>query len=82
MSITCKAVYQQGVLRPAQPLDLQEGTEVEIVVTPKQPHEPLVGKERYDWIMKTAALPREGKDDDFSGEDHDKILYPREGKMP
>lgn len=34
MSITVEAVYEQGVLRIHEPLALQEGTAVRIVVTP------------------------------------------------
>ena len=82
MTITCNAIYEQGVLRPAQPLDLQEGAEVEIVVMPKQAQEPLSGKALYEAVMKGAALPMEGKDDGFSGRDHDEVLYPKKGKMP
>jgi predicted DNA-binding antitoxin AbrB/MazE fold protein len=33
MSITIQAVYEGGVLRPTQPLDLAEGATVEVTIT-------------------------------------------------
>jgi hypothetical protein len=31
---------------------------------------------------RIAALPNENPGDTFSGRDHDKVLYPAEGRMP
>jgi len=109
MAITCTAVYEQGVLRPQQPLNLQEGAVVEVVVVPKEAQEPLSGRALCEAIMKIAALPSEvsgddpdnavspgektiaevladiaamppeGPQDGFSGQDHDKVLYGEKG---
>lgn len=73
MTITTKAVYEQGVLRLSQPIPLAEGTRVEvIVISTKVPenHSPS------EILAKIAALPLEGDGGEFSGRDHDKILYP------
>jgi predicted DNA-binding antitoxin AbrB/MazE fold protein len=37
MALTVEAVYEDGVLKPAQPLPLQEHERVSITVEPKQP---------------------------------------------
>ena len=44
MTITIAAIYEKGVLRPRQPLELAEGTEVRLTISPAvgepQPAEP------------------------------------------
>ncbi|QSJ17641.1 antitoxin family protein [Nostoc sp. UHCC 0702] len=72
MTITIEAVYEQGVLRLLQPIPLAEGTRVEVTVIsteakPKTPREILA---------QIAAMPLEVSNDQFSGRDHDNILYP------
>jgi predicted DNA-binding antitoxin AbrB/MazE fold protein len=70
--MTIRAVYQNGVLRPLQPLEITEGTEVEVTVTSrKSPPDPREGIER---LLRIAAMPSEGEGQ-FSGQDHDKVLY-------
>lgn len=71
--MTIKAVYQNGVFRPLQPLEIKEGTEVEITV-PKKPKTPPSPREAMDRLLKIADMPPEGPGG-FSGEDHDKVLY-------
>jgi predicted DNA-binding antitoxin AbrB/MazE fold protein len=71
MSTTLQAVYEKGMLRLTQPIELDEGTHVEVViiklsVAPKSPKEILA---------KIAALPLIGNTQPFSGQDHDKVLY-------
>jgi predicted DNA-binding antitoxin AbrB/MazE fold protein len=73
MTITTEAIYEQGVLRLSQPIPLAEGTHVEVIVISTKVSENHVPREI---LAKIAALPSEGKDDEFSGRDHDKILYP------
>ena len=38
MTLTVEAIYENGVLRPAQPLPLQEHEKVQITVTPTVSH--------------------------------------------
>jgi len=77
---TIEAVYEQGVLRPDRPIDLAEGSRVEIIVLPAESRE-LVDKTQFDprraakRIAEIAALPLESSPDGFSGEDHDQVLY-------
>ena len=42
MTLTIEAIYENGVLKPKQPLVLSEGTEVRLSVTPiAEDHDPL-----------------------------------------
>jgi predicted DNA-binding antitoxin AbrB/MazE fold protein len=68
MSITVRAVYEGGVLRPAQPLGLDEGEAVEVTVSPaKRDPRPLSDDEIArklkaaesisEWVEATKLLP-------------------------
>jgi len=73
MTKTLTAVYENGVLRPSEPLPLGEGERVEVTVTTGEDaarHAELVKA-----LAEIAALPTEGPDDGFSGADHDRVLY-------
>jgi predicted DNA-binding antitoxin AbrB/MazE fold protein len=75
MTKEIEAVYEQGLIRPLQPLDLPEGSRLDvIVITHEQPR--ATGK-AVDIIAEIAALPLEGPSDSFSGREHDSILYPK-----
>ena len=83
MSTTIEAIYEQGVLRLSRPIDLADGTRVDVIViashttlTPVMPGESGPGKRTPAEIMsEIAAMPMESSPDGFSGEDHDRILY-------
>jgi len=47
MSLTIEAVYENGVLKPAQPLPLKEHERVQVTVQP-----------RTSWAERTAGLLR------------------------
>ena len=72
MTTTVEAIYEQGVLRLIQPLSLAEGTRVDIIVMTREPAE---GRTSADILAAIAALPMEVGGEEFSGRDHDKILY-------
>lgn len=75
MTLTVEAIYEQGVLRLSQPIPLAEGTRVEVmVISPEVESEP---KSPSQILREIAAMPLQGKDDEFSGREHDKILYPK-----
>ena len=82
MSQRITAVVEQGHLRPTTPLNLAEGTEVQIVIEsvvqppPKPPPSP---EEVRRIIAEIAAMPMEPGGEEFSGRDHDRILYGGEG---
>ena len=77
--MTLEAVYEGGVLRLTQPIDLPEGTRVEITLTKSGSN--FQQKTPADILGAIASLPLEGNKDKFSGRDHDKVLYPEEN-MP
>jgi predicted DNA-binding antitoxin AbrB/MazE fold protein len=64
MPITIEAVYENGILKPKQPLALAEGTEVRLSVTPiEEDHDPL------------GAVIGIGDGVPDGAEDHDKYIY-------
>jgi predicted DNA-binding antitoxin AbrB/MazE fold protein len=81
ISTTIEAVYEQGVFRLSRPIDLADGTRVDLIVIASHPAEllpgePVPGKKTPAEIMaEIAAMPMESSPDGFSGEDHDRILY-------
>lgn len=73
MTMTVEAIYEQGVLRLKEPVALEEGAHVEVIVITR---EPAPGNARAAKILSDmAALPLEGDGEQFSGRDHDQILY-------
>lgn len=82
MSHTIPAIFDSGVFRPLEPVDLAEGTQVEVQVPAATPPLELSPEELArqqaaiaKFVAKMEALPDEGPDDGFSGRDHDEILY-------
>ena len=73
MKTTVEAIYEQGVLRLIQSLSLAEGTRVEIIVITREPT--IEGRTSADMLAAIAAPPMEVGGEEFSGRDHDKILY-------
>jgi predicted DNA-binding antitoxin AbrB/MazE fold protein len=77
MTTTVAAIYEQGVLRLLQPLSLAEGTRVDVIVITQEPL--AAGRTPADILATIAALPMEAGGEEFSGRDHDKILYGGKG---
>jgi predicted DNA-binding antitoxin AbrB/MazE fold protein len=71
-----EAVYEQGLIRPLQPLDLLEGSRIDVIVITHE--EARATSEAVEMIADIAALPLEGPTDAFSGREHDSILYSKE----
>ena len=77
MTTTVEAIYEQGVLRLLQPLSLAEGTRVDVIVFTREPT--AEGGTPADIVAAIAAMPMEVGGEEFSGRDHDKILYGDQG---
>ncbi len=78
MTTTVEAIYEQGVLRPKEPLSLKEGAEVKIVII--APREPVTGASTPAKILaEISALPLEGDGEAFAARDHDQVLYGGKG---
>ena len=74
MTFTLQAIYEQGMLRLMQPVDLPEGTSVKVIITANDSTQEV--ENPADILAQIAALPLEGDPENFSGRDHDRILYP------
>jgi predicted DNA-binding antitoxin AbrB/MazE fold protein len=81
MPAPLEAIYEHGVLRLTRPIDLAEGTRVEVIVIP-QPMEPSGTPEtppRQRTVtefldeLASMAIPGDGPTNDAL--DHDRILY-------
>jgi predicted DNA-binding antitoxin AbrB/MazE fold protein len=77
MITTVEAIYEQGVLRLMQALPLAEGARIEVMVIMREPTEE--DRKPADILAAIAALPMDSGDKEFSGRDHDKILYGDKG---
>lgn len=76
MATPIAAIYEQGVLRPTQPIDLKEGAQVQLIIVNEQ--DTSITQSPAAILAAIAALPLEGDASQFSGRDHDIVLYPTE----
>jgi predicted DNA-binding antitoxin AbrB/MazE fold protein len=86
-------IYENGVFRPLEPLNMAEGTRVEAeLVSIAEPERQAVrngdkvDEEQYLAFLKAldeiAEMPLESDPWPYAAEEHDAILYPKQGKMP
>jgi hypothetical protein len=73
MTLQCTAVVEGGLLRPTVPIALEEGAQVELIIF--QPSNRPGRRNPAEVIAEIASLPMEPGGPEFSGRDHDKILY-------
>lgn len=73
MTMTVEAVYERGMLRLKEPVSLEEGAHVEVIVITREPAQGNASAAEI--LANIAALPMEGDGDAFSGRDHDQGLY-------
>ena len=83
-----EVIYENGILRPLRPLDLAEGTRLEVTITeitapPDNAHFDEAAYESFlDRMDIIAALPLQSVPQPHTARDHDAILYPKQGTMP
>ncbi len=70
-----EAIYEQGVIRPLQPLELPEGAWLDLIVITHEQSES--NGSTAEILAQIAALPLEGSNDSFAGRDHDSVIYPK-----
>lgn len=70
MTEQIQAVYEKGVIRPIEPLELAEGERLEVVLLRRK-------RGAAQALAEIAELPIEGETSEFSGAEHDEILYPK-----
>lgn len=75
MTKEIEAVYEQGMIRPLQPLELPEGSRLDVIVITHE--QPEANGNAAEILAEIAALPLEGSTDDFAAGEHDSILYPK-----
>ena len=75
MTKQVEAIYEQGCLRPLEPLELPEGARLRVVLITED--EPEGRKNPAEVLSEIAALPLEGPAELFSGREHDSVLYPQ-----
>jgi predicted DNA-binding antitoxin AbrB/MazE fold protein len=73
MNKEIEAVYEHGVIRPLEPLELPDGTRLDLVVITHE--QPKTNGKTAEILAEIAALPLEGSDEVFEGRDHDSVLY-------
>jgi predicted DNA-binding antitoxin AbrB/MazE fold protein len=71
--MSVEAIYEQGTLRLSQPIKLEEGSKVQVFISPLESN--YQQKNSLENLQKIAELPLEGKIDTFDGKDHDQVLY-------
>jgi predicted DNA-binding antitoxin AbrB/MazE fold protein len=80
MSTTLEAIYENGVLRLSRPIDLPEGTPVQVIVIPRSTQPQPSKRTPAEILAEIAAMAVESTDTGgLSGRDHDKILYGDQG---
>ena len=71
--MSVEAIYEQGTLRLSQPIKLEEGSKVQVIIIPLESN--YQPQKTLEILQKIAELPLEGKIDTFDGKDHDQVLY-------
>ncbi|HEX9989303.1 MAG TPA: antitoxin family protein [Chloroflexia bacterium] len=85
-----EVIYENGILRPLRPLDLAEGTRLEVTIieitAPPLSEQAEVDEAAYqaflDRMDSIAALPLQSLPQSHTARDHDAVLYPKQGRMP
>lgn len=75
-----QAIYENGVLRPLQPVSLQEREVVLLTLQRDKQAEsdspsPVISPELQRLLDLTAKMPMEAPLNGFSNRDHDKAIY-------
>ncbi len=65
MTITVEATFENGVLKPKQPLTMVEGTEVRLTITPLD--------DDYDPLAEVIGIFSSGRTDGAAN--HDRYIY-------
>ena len=80
MSRTNLAIFDAGVFRPLEPVDLAQGTQVELQLNFA---EPAIGEVNVapaangwlEYVDRMESLPDYSPKDGLSNRDHDRIIY-------
>ena len=78
MSRTIPAIYDAGVFRPLEPVELADGTRVEVQVVAASATDEVDDATRKSWceyLDRMEALPDAPSPDGLTNRDHDRIIY-------
>ena len=75
MTKEIEAIYERGVIRPVKPLNLPDGSRLDVIVISHE--KPRANGNAASVLAEIAALPLEGASDAFSGREYDSVLYPK-----
>ena len=76
MTKEIEAVYEHGMIRPLQPLELPEGARLDVIVITHEQSQ--ANGNTADMLAEIAALPLEGSSNAVPGREHDSDLYPKD----
>ena len=79
MTKEIEAVYEHGMIRSLQPLELAEGIRLDVIVITHE--QPKANGKSAEILAEIAALPVEGTTDDFAGREHDSVLYTKKNRF-
>jgi predicted DNA-binding antitoxin AbrB/MazE fold protein len=79
MSRTISAIFDAGVFRPLEPVEMAEGTRVELQLSLSAPdanecEAPTVNT-WLDFVNRMELLPDNSPKDGLSNRDHDRVIY-------
>lgn len=75
-----RAIYQDGVLKPREPVSIPNGTEVEVIIVAARGPRPDP-RHAAQALAEIASLPMETDTRGFSGSDHDEVLYGKDREL-
>jgi predicted DNA-binding antitoxin AbrB/MazE fold protein len=86
MDICFQAVYEHGVLRPLEPLRLQESEVVSLIIQSSEQQlndrtssDEELGRRQRDMLLafvsKMESLPQNSPQDGLNNRDHDRLIY-------
>lgn len=75
MTKEIEAIYEGGIIRPVEPLELPDGARLDVIVITRE--SPKTNGNAASILAEIAALPLESASDSFSGREHDSVLYPK-----
>ena len=76
MANQVEAIYEHGVLRPLQPVELSEGEKVTLSLIRLCESPP--GERAHEVLSRIAAFANPKEGDRFSGKDHNDVHYGEE----
>lgn len=80
MDHTIPAIFDSGVFRPLEPVDLVQGTQVQVQLKNPEPTnsdevDEATRKAWNDYLDRMESLPSKSPQDGLTNRDHDRVIY-------